>query len=408
MTNTDFDFVIVGARCAGASTARLLALAGARVLVVDRSRLGADTLSTSYLMRGAVMQLQRWGILPGLIAAGTPPVRTTHFHYASRSVAVDIRPAPGFDALYAPRRTVLDPLLVQAAQAAGAEVRFGAKATGLLRSDDGRVSGIELDGGEYVTAGTVIGADGVHSQVADWVDSPRYRVGNSSWTGIYGYFARFSVDSYHWYYVDGLSAGVAPTNDGLSTIFVSGPTERLPQLRTDRERSMLQIAAHISPQLGAALASARRVGGLRVIPAERGFYRQPFGPGWALVGDAGYFRDPNTAHGISDALRDSELLARALLEGGDDALERYHATRDAASVRLFHASDELAGSQWDEAQVERLLRDVSEGIRDGVRVVAGFATEATQPASMTSATQARSSGIPDSRLDIRTDSRSGL
>lgn len=409
MTQPDYDFVIIGARCAGASTARLLALSGARVLVVDRSRLGADTLSTSYLMRGAVVQLQRWGILPALIAAGTPPVRTTHFHYASRSVSVDIRPEPGFDALYAPRRTVLDPLLVRAALAAGAEVRFGAKLTGLLHSDEGRVCGIQIDGRERVTAGCVVGADGSRSQVADWVGAAKYRAGNWAWTGFYGYFADLPVDDYNWYYAHGLSAGIAPTNDGLRTVFVSGPAAQFPDLGGDRERTMLRMAQRVSPQLAAALQAARRVGGLRGMPGVPGFYRESFGPGWALVGDAGYYRDPNTAHGISDALRDSELLARALLEGGDAALERYQATRDVASERLFWATDTIASSQWDEAEIPRLLLDVSKGMQDGVRVIAGFASVANQPAgTKRSASQTRSSGIPDSRLDIRTDSRSGL
>jgi flavin-dependent dehydrogenase len=364
MTTNNYDFVIVGARCAGAATARLLALGGARVLVVDRSRLGADTLSTSYLMRGAVLQLQRWGVLPALIAAGTPPVRMTHFHYASRSVSVEMR-----EPLYAPRRTLLDPLLVEAAQLAGAEVRFASRAVRLLWDDRGRACGIELAGGERVTAGRVIGADGLHSQVAEWTDAACYRVGAHSSATIYGYFSRLSVDSYHWYYAHGLSAGVAPTNDGLSTVFVGASSEALPELRADREAGLLRIASRVSPALGTALASARRVGGLRVFAGLRGYTRQPFGPGWALVGDAGYFRDPTTAHGISDALRDSELLADALLAGGDGALEQYRATRDAASDRLFFASDALASGLWDEAQVELLLRDASEGMRDGVRVL---------------------------------------
>jgi 2-polyprenyl-6-methoxyphenol hydroxylase-like FAD-dependent oxidoreductase len=170
----------------------LLTSAGARVLVVDRGTLGSDTLSTSYLMRGAVTQLQRWGILPKLIAAGTPPVRVTHFHYATHSIAVEIRPGQGVDALFAPRRTVLDPLLVAAASQAGAEIRFGVRVEGLLRDESGRVRGVELARGhsqrESLTAGVVIGADGIRSSVARWVDAATYRVGQSGSSTIYGYF----------------------------------------------------------------------------------------------------------------------------------------------------------------------------------------------------------------------------
>jgi flavin-dependent dehydrogenase len=137
----------------------------------------------------------------------------------------------------------------------------------------------------------------------------------------------------------------------------------------------------ISRQLAEQLAAARRVGPLRVFRGVRGFYRQPFGPGWALVGDAGYFRDPNTAHGISDALRDAELLGRALCQGTEEALSDYQATRDAATERLFEASDEIAGCQWDEARIEQLLRAASEGVRDGVRVIQTFDRAPTRPQS---------------------------
>jgi flavin-dependent dehydrogenase len=408
-TQPDYDFIIVGARCAGAATARLLAGAGARVLVVERGTLGSDTLSTSYLMRGAVMQLQRWGILPKLIAAGTPPVRVTQFHYATHSIAVEIRPGQGVDALFAPRRTVLDPLLVAAASEAGAEIRFGVRVEGLLRDESGRVRGVELARGhtqrESLTAGVVIGADGIRSSVARWVDAATYRVGQSGSSTIYGYFEGMPVDAYHWYYAHGVSAGVAPTNDGLSTFFVGTPPDGLPEVHGDRRAGMLRVAALLSPQLAAALADARPTSALRAFPGMPGFYRAPHGPGWALVGDAGYFRDPDTAHGISDALRDAELLARALLKGNEPALAHYHATRDAATERLFHASDEIAAGRWDEARIERLLRDATDGMRDGTRVVDGFAQSA---ASSDSAFHSRSIGMPASRLLTRTDSRSGV
>ena len=116
----DLDVVIVGARAAGAATALLLARAGLRVQVVDRSRYGADTLSTHALLRGAVVQLHRWGLLDRVVAAGTPPIRATSFDYGSGPITLRMKPSHGVDALYAPRRTVLDPILVDAARAAGA------------------------------------------------------------------------------------------------------------------------------------------------------------------------------------------------------------------------------------------------------------------------------------------------
>ena len=134
-----YDVVVVGARAAGAATAHLLARAGVRVLLVDRANHGADTMSTHALMRGGVLQLQRWGLLDRIVAAGTPAVRRVTFRYAGQVLPIAVKPSHGVDALYAPRRTVLDPILVDAAAAAGAEVRFGvpsptSSGTGPVRS----------------------------------------------------------------------------------------------------------------------------------------------------------------------------------------------------------------------------------------------------------------------------------
>src|SRR5262245_52988386 len=124
------DVIVVGARVAGAATAMLLARQGLRVLLVDRDRYGTDTLSTHALMRGSVFLLSRWGLLDRLVEAGTPPVRQTRFDYGTDSVTVGIKPTRGVEALYAPRRTVLDRVLVDAAEAAGAEIRYGVSVTG--------------------------------------------------------------------------------------------------------------------------------------------------------------------------------------------------------------------------------------------------------------------------------------
>src|SRR5262245_23530275 len=110
-TKSRYDAVIVGARCAGAATAMLLARAGMDVLLVEQGLRGTDTLSTHALMRAGVLQLFRWGLLDAIKAAGTPPIETTTFHYGDEALDIRIKPRDGVDALYAPRRTVLDPLL---------------------------------------------------------------------------------------------------------------------------------------------------------------------------------------------------------------------------------------------------------------------------------------------------------
>src|SRR6186713_2598925 len=158
-----YDVVVIGARCAGAATAMLLARAGHRVLVVDRGRYGTDTLSTHALMRGAVVQLHRWGVLPAVIAAGTTPVRQATFYYGDESTSVPIAPRDGIEALYAPRRYVLDRLLVDAAGAAGADVVFGVRLKELQRAGNGRVIGVVLEDEtghvHRVASSVVVGAD---------------------------------------------------------------------------------------------------------------------------------------------------------------------------------------------------------------------------------------------------------
>src|SRR5215212_4016115 len=134
-----FDAVIVGARCAGAATALLMARAGARVLLVDRGMYGSDALSTHALMRGAVLQLHRWGVLPAIVAAGTPPVHSTTFSYAEQDVVVPIEPKFGVSALFAPRRALLDRILVDAAAHSGAEISYGVRVDGLVKDNRGRV-----------------------------------------------------------------------------------------------------------------------------------------------------------------------------------------------------------------------------------------------------------------------------
>src|SRR5918993_557165 len=167
-----FDAVIVGARCAGAATALLLARAGARVLLVDKSLYGSDTTSTHALMRGAVLQLHRWGVLPAIVAAGTPPVYSTTFSYPQQDVTVAIEPKYGVSALYAPRRTLLDRTLVDAAADSGAEFRYGVRMDGVMIDGRGRVRGITAAAGgtrHRIEADIVIGADGLHSTVAQHV-----------------------------------------------------------------------------------------------------------------------------------------------------------------------------------------------------------------------------------------------
>lgn len=372
-----YDAVIIGARCAGAATALQMARRGLKVLAVDRGTYGSDTMSTHALMRGGVLQLQRWGLLPRLIAAGTPPVRTTTFHYGDEVVPVAIKPAHGVDALYAPRRTVLDRLLVDAAREAGAEIRHETRLASLIRDAEGRVVGAALvsaDGkADPVQAELVVGADGTGSPVARAVAAPIRRQARHAAICIYGYWSGLPDRDYHWSYRPGISAGLIPTNDGLTCVFAALTRERyLAALPGGQQAVYRAVLAEAAPALAERLQANRLETGLRVFAGRKGYLRQACGPGWALVGDAGYFKDPITAHGITDALRDAELLAEAAIRGTARAFAAYAGTRDALSRELFDVTDTIAGLDWDLETLKGLHRRLNGAMKVEVDYLAGL------------------------------------
>ena len=341
-----YDAIVVGGRAAGAATAMLLARGGMRVLVIEAARPGTDTLSTHALMRGGVLQLHRWGLLDAVVAAGTPAIRSTEFVYGDEIETVDIRPGGGISALRAPRRTILDWLLFEAAHAAGAEVRIPARVTRLL-TDGGAVRGVEgIERGTgtrfRATATLTIGADGRNSTIAQAVDADFRRRGTASGAIVYGYFPGLPRDRYHWAYRPGFTAGVVPTGEGLACVWAGTASARFARQRSaSLDATYRSLLAEADPELASSIGAAPTVGTLRAFPGQPGRIRASAGPGWALVGDAAYFKDPITAHGITDALRDAELLALAVLDaprGGRaqlDALRDYEHTRDRLSEPLF-------------------------------------------------------------------------
>jgi 2-polyprenyl-6-methoxyphenol hydroxylase-like FAD-dependent oxidoreductase len=371
-----YDVVVVGGRIAGASTALLLARAGANVVLVDRGRHGSDTVSTHGLMRAGVLQLLRWGVLPEVIAAGTPPVRDVIFHYAdAEPVRVTLRPSAGVDALYAPRRHLIDRLLVDAAAAAGAEVLHETTATELLRDTTGRVTGVRVLGrrgnAAELHASFTVGADGLRSTVAEGAAAPVVRQGMTEGAVLYRYFEDLPAEGYEWAYGDRAAAGLIPTNDA-TCVFVATTPARLRRLRRDGSAQAFRtVLATAAPTFVDRVAAATPASSLRGWAGARGFLRRCWGPGWALVGDAGYFKDPITTHGMSDAMRDAELLADALLaalSGSPEAttLASYERTRDSLSSQLFAVTEAVAGFDWDLDRVRLLLREVSSAMADEV------------------------------------------
>ena len=370
------DVVIVGARAAGAATALLLARAGLSVLVVDQERPGADTLSTHALMRGAVVQLHRWGLLGDVIRAGMPPIHETTFHYATESVWLPIKPGGGVDALYAPRRTVVDPILVAAAQEAGAAVRYSAALVG-VRTDGGRVTGVDVRDRhghvETIAAALVIGADGRRSTLARLVSAPITHRATHTTVCAYGYYRGLPCRGYEWAYRASGMAGLIPTNDG-TCVFVAQQPGRLGWHRAGLEAAV----ADASPDLAERLRTAEPTSPVRTFVGQPGYLRQPWGPGWALVGDAGSWKDPISAHGLTDALRDAELLAGATVRvlAGEaseaEAFGYYQATRDRLTLPILTGSAEIAAMEWDDERIRSLLRELNLAMSDELRVIEKF------------------------------------
>lgn len=351
-----YDAIVVGARAAGAATAMLLARAGARVLLVDQDRSGTDTVSTHALMRAGVMLLNHWGLLERVVAAETPPVRSTQFLYGSQEIVIPIKPAAGLDALYAPRRTVLDPILAAAAADAGAELRYQCALQDLTRDRAGRVTGAVLHANgrsDVVEAELVIGADGRRSKVARLVGAGVRHAGIHATATLYAYVAGMEDRGYRWHYGSGAAGGAIPTNDGLHVVFAGLRPEGLRACRGQLVQGLMNGLKEAGSPLAGELAglglASRPIG----FAGLAGYLREATGPGWALVGDAGYFKDPITAHGLTDAFRDAALLADAVCAGTAEALRRYESTRDLLSLPLLVATDALASLDWtlDEAQV---------------------------------------------------------
>ncbi|CAN5911381.1 NAD(P)/FAD-dependent oxidoreductase [soil metagenome] len=311
----DYDVIVVGARCAGASLAMLLARAGRRVLAIDRARFPSDTLSTHFLWPRTTAFLASWGLLEALAATGCPPIETVRIHFGSATVAGRPEPVDGTDVMYCPRRTVLDALLVEAARRAGAEVREGTTMRAVLRDGD-RVVGVRAvgpDGEAYEARATmVVGADGMMSGVADAVQAPLERSHPSLTCGFYAYWRDLPTDGVEFYLRDGRDVLVFPTHDDLTCLWVGKSSSDWPAYKKAVEASYLgALDASLLVRVRAA-ERATRFKGTHRLPNH---YRTCWGDGWALVGDAAYHRDPLTGMGIGDAFLGAQLLADALDAG---------------------------------------------------------------------------------------------
>ena len=349
------DVVVVGGRVAGSATAMLLARLGHDVVVVDRASFPSDTVSTHSLARSGVVQLRRWGLLDDVLDSGAPAIRQVTFNAGGESVSRTIKDKAGIDFLVAPRRYVLDTILVAAAEHAGADVRSGVTMTGLQRDGHGRVVGVSGRdrSGARVEFGAryVVGADGLQSWVAEMVGAWVNQAGPAGGAVQYAYYEGIPWTGFEFFVAERSFAGVFPTHDGQACIWVCNPAADAKAVRrraSSRVEAFDVLLERSAPELAERLRNARRASPVQGMLRQPNQVRQAFGPGWALVGDAGYYRDAITAYGISDAFRDAELLAVALdqaLDGGAEeatALAVYQQQRDQALQEIFDITCRLA------------------------------------------------------------------
>ena len=388
MPTNGYDVIVVGARSAGAPTAMLLARSGHRVLVVDRATFPSDTVSTHLVHPPGVAAWRRWGVFDRVVSTGCPPIHTYAFDFGPFTLTGS--PGEGDETVsYAPRRTVLDKILVDAADEAGAEVREGFAVDG-LEFDAGRVTGIRghgRDGRTVVERATiVVGADGRHSMVAEAVGAEAYDERPHLQASYYAYWSGLPMDGRFETYIRHEAAfGVWPTNDERTLVIAGRPFAQFDAYRHDIESTFLatiDLVPVFAERLGAATRETRFVGA-----SVANYFRRPFGPGWVLVGDAGYNVDFVTALGMGDAYLGAEQVAAAIgdvLDGQatfDGAMGRYQAERDAHVRPFYEFTTQLATLEPPPPQLAQALAGIAgnqPAMDRFVRVTAGV----TSPTEM--------------------------
>jgi flavin-dependent dehydrogenase len=338
-----YDVIIVGARVAGSATALLLARQGARVLLLDQARFPSDTLSTHQVQVPAVARLRRWGLLEAVEASNAVPARTVRFDPGPVVLHGSFPAHEGVDALYSPRRYILDQILLDAACEAGAEVVERFTVEDLLR-DGGPVVGItgRAKGGAARSerATLVIGADGKHSTVARLVGAQTKRSTQALSGAVYTYWSGLPVSGGEMYSRRHRAIGVWPTNDGLVMTYIAVPGGEFGEFHRDLEANVLSTF-DAAGDLGERARDAVRAERFRSTPDLPNRVRVSHGDGWALVGDAGLVMDPITGRGIDHGLRDAELAARAVTDGlsGQQSMRRalagYERERDRATLPMY-------------------------------------------------------------------------
>jgi 2-polyprenyl-6-methoxyphenol hydroxylase-like FAD-dependent oxidoreductase len=343
-----FDVIVVGARCAGAPLATLLARQGVRTALVERARFPKDTLSTHIFQGPSINFLRRLGVLDKVLATGARPLSRLDGRQEDLFYGLKVSQRPGdIGSFMSVRRHVLDPILAGAAKDAGAKVMMSTKVTGLVHTA-GRVSGVRVNyrGRERtLNARLVVGADGRNSTVAELVGARKYNVTPGERIGYWGFFADSNPSPeptivYHRW--DGRFVIAMPGDNDLYQVVVFPDKTFLPEFKRDREAAFMNHARASAP-VAQIISGARRAGKLLGVIKYECFFRESAGRGWALAGDAGHFKDPAPGQGISDAFRQAEAVAPVIaggLGGSDQALD------DAVAVWARWRDRDAAEHYW--------------------------------------------------------------
>ena len=365
MSEGNYDAIVVGARCAGSPTAMLLARKGYRVLLLDKATFPSDTMSTHMVHPPGVAALARWGLLERLEATGCPPVENYSFDFGPVTIAGSPQPIDGVARGYCSRRTVLDHLLVEAAAEAGAELREGFTVDEIL-ADDGTVTGIRghaKAGGAVTERGrVVIGADGRHSLVAKTVQPEQYNERRSHLAMYYAYWSGLPSGGFETTIRTENRRGWAaiPTHDDLTVVPFGWPVEEFHENRKDIEGNFF-ATTDFAPEFAERVRAAKRESKFIGSAELPGYFRKPFGPGWALIGDAAYHKNPITAMGINDAFRDAELMVGALDDffsgrrSYEEGMSDYQQARDHEALPVYEFTDEFAQLQTPPPEMLQLI-----------------------------------------------------
>ncbi len=346
-----WDVIVVGARCAGSPLARFLARAGKRVLLVDSADFPSDQpMSTHFIQPYGMDVLDELG-LGDQVRAIAPPVNIlaqfvgdaqARFHVPKGGCCI--------------RRTHLDKLLVDGAREAGAELRLQHRVVDVLREGD-RVVGVaahDKAGARHeLRASVVVGADGRNSTIADLVGAEKYLSYEGPRAFYWAYYPRpsfyaappYDGASYFAFYDQHLRLAFPVDRDAI-VVGVGFPKAEIKQFKSD-PRAGLERALRADPFFARLIEDAEPTSKILGLLDVEYFFRRAAGPGWALVGDAGLHKDPSAGFGMTDALRDARALSRAILDGGDRALERYWRQRDVDSLELFHLAGDMGSLDYN-------------------------------------------------------------